>query len=109
MDMNKYLNSDYIKVEDVKEHNVWVCKEIAETKFEEETKLQINLEHKGNCKSLTLNATNTKRLIEIFGSDTKDVEGKIIVLKLVDTEFKGKEFIGIRIDVEETKASNKEK
>ena len=107
IDLNQYISGDYLCSKDLELSKEWVIKGFSEVVYDEKRKAQMDLEHKGTSKTLTLNVTNTKRLIECFGAKTDESLGKIVVLKIIEGEYKGEVFEGIRIDVEATKKANK--
>jgi len=106
-----YVNTiDFLKKEDVSANKVWIVTHVVEREFDDggkkSKKLALSLEANGLKKDFTLNTTNTKSLINMFGDDTSGVIGKSITLKLVETHFKGQPAEGIRIDVDATKSGN---
>ncbi len=104
MDLSKYASGDYLKAEDIKSKDTWAVVGAEEVELDGQKKAQLNLEHKGDKKSLTLNSTNIKRLSEVFGTfDSDRIVGRPLVFKIVETEYKGKRADGIRVDVEATK------
>ena len=109
LDLNDYLGGDYLSSKDIEENKEWVIKSVEEKDFDGTKKLNLNLEHNGTEKSLTLNITNTKRIITCFGSKSEDAVGKVVVLKTVETEYKGESFQGIRVDEELTKSHKSNK
>lgn len=105
MDLNKYI-TEFLEKEDIERKKEWVIIDLEEVTFQDETKPQITIENQGEQKKMTLNATNTRSLIKLFGPKKEDVISKKITLKIIDTEYKGKAMKGIRIDEEKTKNEN---
>lgn len=104
MDLNKYVSGDYLKASDLKDNDRWVVVSAEEVELDGVKKAQLNFECKDLKKAFTLNQTNIKRLAEVFGTSESDkMVGKVLALKVVETEYKGKPAEGIRVDVEATK------
>lgn len=101
-DANEYITGDFLKKEDLETSKNWVIKGIKKADLDDQKKLELELHYKEEDKNFTLNTTNTKRLIGIFGNQTDNWLGRVITLKTVETEYKGKPATGIRINEEAT-------
>jgi len=97
--------SEYLRSEDIEEAGGELELKIAAVsrmEFEENGQKRIKgqLSFVGNNKKLTLNATNTKALVAMYGGHNIDKEwvGKPVILYVdYHVEFQGKETKGIRI------------
>jgi len=102
MDATEYT-SNWLCANDLNKPETDVTiKNVTSQVLEDKDKLVLEFEDK--VKDMTVNTTNTKTLIELFGKETEDWEAKKICLYKVKTSYKGKEVDGIRV-----KASNQSK
>lgn len=118
--LNDYVAQDYMNKEDLKHSNKWAVLDVTKQEFDEgngkkKERPQLYLEANGVVKKLTLNTTNTKRLINVFSDskngsignvDSDKLIGKVIYFKTVETEYGGKPIEAIRVDEENTKKTN---
>lgn len=106
MDASMYTGGRYLKKEDLgpaRSHSGTIRK-VFETEMDEERKLALIIS--GLDKALLLNATNIKRLIQGYGTETNGWAGKPITV-YVDDEvmMKGQIVGGLRVRVTEQQAA----
>ena len=109
MNLENYVNATYLKVEDLETARIWHITGVREEKDKEDEKKQnliLDIKFSDIEKAFQLNQTNLKRCIEVFGKESDNLIGRKIILKTVETEYKGKQKIGIRIDEVETTKHN---
>ena len=96
MRIGEAFPSNYIKASDLQGRDVSVV--MADVKMED-----IGSDHKpvlyfkGKEKGLVLNKTNGAMISEMYGDDTEDWFGKVIVLYPTKTDFQGKRVDAIRV------------
>jgi hypothetical protein len=86
MDMRKYAGAAFIKVDDVRARPLEL--QIAVVKAGKFDKPDLVFE---TGETFSLNATNTRALIQAWGADSKDWIGKEIKLKLGVIPYQGKD------------------
>lgn len=109
MDLNEYVNETYLKADELKTSKIWSIKEVTSEQDKEDPEkfnIVLMVVFAENTRKFQLNQTNLKRLIDIFGNDSDNLIDKKIVLKIVETEYKGKTANGIRVDEDETRKNN---
>jgi len=116
MDLNKFSTGNYLKSDDVKTiSGLWSVLSGEARDFPDGQKAVLVLEtttpKDGYVKKeFCLNMTNINRLIECFGTViTEEMTGKQLKLKVERVDYKGNRVDGIRIDVEQTIAINKDR
>lgn len=96
---SQYTESPYLRGEDLEEGErlVVTIKEAFETTFPQSGDTVPILKLLELEKSLTLNRTRVKKLVELLGPDTEDWIGKKISLYPVDVNFQGKVTQGVAV------------
>jgi len=97
MDATDMYQSQWLTAEDVEEKGVNVQIEKIKTVELQDQPKKLELHFVNMNKTLVLNATNGKKMIELFGKNTDDWDEKVICLFVEETEFKGKKVPGVRI------------
>ncbi len=102
-DARKFLGGKWLRSEDIglgKAVTVTIA-DVTEGEVQDKdkgTKHGWVLSFEGKDKSLFCNATNTNRLIELFGAETDDWVGQRIRLTVVKVDYAGKRVPALRVE-----------
>lgn len=110
----EFIGNEYINKDDINNTGrKWVIIGVSKTEFEDKKngkitpRLQLDIQNKDVNKKLTLNNTNTKTLINLYGAMTHGWISKIVYLVLTKTND-GRDSIEINEDLtKETNLFNK--
>jgi len=104
---SEYDKSRFLKAEDIKGEKKFRIKDVTEEAVGEGRDKEVKLVvwFTNDRRGLSLNRVNNRTLRGAFGDPVKDWIGKIIVIFVVPTEFRGKMVDGLRVRIPPPKQS----